>query len=82
MRNGAVGDICSNYFDLEGNLADEELDQRRIGISLTDLKKIPCKIGVVSGPHKASALHGALKGGCIDILYADEALGKALLAYL
>lgn len=79
---GAVGDICSNYFDINGQLADVELDQRRIGISLDELKKIPCKIGVVAGERKASALHGALKGGYIDVLYADEALGKALLAYL
>lgn len=79
---GAVGDICSNYFDINGNLADAVLDQRKIGISLEELKKIPCKIGVVSGSGKASALHGALKGGYIDILYADEALGKALIAYL
>lgn len=82
QNNGAVGDICSNYFDMEGNLANEELDQRRIGISLSAIKRIPCKIGVVSGAQKASALHGALKGGYIDVLYADEALGKALLAYL
>lgn len=82
LDSGAVGDICSNFYDKDGNMADQEMDQRRIGISLTDLRNIPCKIGVVSGVNKAAALHGALKGGYIDVLYADEALGKALLAYL
>lgn len=81
-EGNAVGDICSNYVDINGVLADEELAERRIGISLEELKKIPCKIAVVSGEKKAAVLHGALKGGYIDVLYADEALGKALLSYL
>lgn len=81
-EKGAVGDIASNYFDINGEMADEELAQRRIGITLEDLKKIPCKIGVVSGVDKAEVLHGALKGGYIDVLYADEKLGKALVEYL
>lgn len=82
QQNGALGDICSNYFDIEGKTADALLAERRIGITLEELKKIPCKIGVVSGVQKAAALHGALKGGYIDVLYADEEVGKALLAYL
>lgn len=82
QENGALGDICSNYFDKEGKTADDMLAERRIGITLEELKKIPCKIGVVSGVQKAEALHSALKGGYIDVLYADEEVGKALLAYL
>ena len=82
LEQGAVGDICSNYFDEEGRPVDDEFSKRKIGISLEELKKISCKIGVVSGIEKVKALHGALKGGYIDVLYADEAVGKALLAYL
>ena len=49
--------------------------------NLEELKKIPCKIGVASGLEKKEALHGALLGGYIDILYADEELGKEILNY-
>lgn len=82
QKNGAIGDICSNYFDMEGRQADKLLAERRIGINLEELKKIPCKIAVVSGVQKAKALHGALQGGYIDVLYADEKTGKELLACL
>lgn len=81
-ENGAVGDIASNYYDADGRMADFELEQRKLGITLEELKQIPCKIGVVSGCEKAQSLHAALKGGYIDVLYADERLGQALLAYL
>lgn len=79
---GAVGDIASNYFDLQGNAVDEELEKRRIGITLSELKKIPQKIAVVSGEEKAEALHGALTGGYIDVLYVDEKLARKLLSFL
>ena len=82
QQERALGDICSSYFDPAGRLVGENLEERRIGISLDELKKIPCKVGVVSGVQKAEALHGALKGGYIDVLYADEEVGKALLTFL
>jgi len=50
-------------------------------VAKEELKKIPCKIGVASGLEKKEALHGALLGGYIDILYADEELGKEILNY-
>ena len=48
--------------------------------SVEELKKIPCKIGVASGLEKKEALHAALLGEYINILYADEELGKELIA--
>ena len=49
-------------------------------MTLEELKKIPCKIGVASGLEKKEALHAALLGEYINILYADEELGKELIA--
>lgn len=82
QKQGAVGDIASNYFDKTGQSVDEMLAKRRIGVSLEELKRIPQKIAVVSGEKKAQAVSGALKGGYIDVLYVDEKLAQKLLSYL
>lgn len=79
LERGAVGDIASGYFDYNGNIIDHELAERRISLPLEEIQKIPAKICIASGKEKAAALHGALLGGFVDYLYADEELGRALL---
>jgi deoxyribonucleoside regulator len=73
LRNvGAVGDICTRYFDIEGNLVNNEYDARTIGVELTDLKKKKLRIGIAVGSEKADAIIGALRGGYMTSLYTDE----------
>lgn len=76
---GAVGDMCAIFFDTNGKLIPSTFDARRISISPEELKAIPYKIVVVSGMEKKEALHGALMGGFVDILYADEELGQEMM---
>ena len=80
LERGAVGDIASGYFDINGEIVDRELAARRISLPLEKFRDIPLKICVASGNGKAQALHGALQGGFIDTLITDEELGRALLA--
>ena len=49
IRRGGVGDVCSFHYDLHGQVLPLELHQRLIGISLEDLKRTPCVIGVGGG---------------------------------
>ena len=79
-EKGAVGDVCTCFFDARGEAVSSSFAKRRISITLEELKKIPCKIGVASGLEKKEALHAALLGEYINILYADEELGKELIA--
>ena len=79
-EKGAVGDVCTCFFDARGEAVSSSFAKRRISITLAELKKIPCKIGVASGLEKKEALHAALLGEYINILYADEELGKELIA--
>ena len=79
-EKGAVGDVCTCFFDAQGEAVSSSFAKRRISITLEELKKIPCKIGVASGLEKKEALHAALLGEYINILYADEELGKELIA--
>lgn len=38
-ENKAVGDIASRYFDINGNIALEEFDNRVVGFGLEELKE-------------------------------------------
>jgi len=79
QERGAVGDICSRYFNSQGEIAWPELDERTIGISIEDLKKIPRKICVAYGKHKSSAIKTAIHSGYINTLVADTDLIETIL---
>ena len=74
-----MGDVCSHYIDIDGNVADENLDGRVVGTSLEHIKKIPNKLMVAVGLEKAEAVLGALRGGYADVLYLDEPLARKVL---
>lgn len=76
---GAVGDICSRYFDINGRVCDPDLDARTIGLSLQELRRIPCVIALAAGLGKGQSLLGALRGGYIDVLITDAATATAAL---
>ncbi|CAA7600842.1 Homeodomain-like domain protein [Acididesulfobacillus acetoxydans] len=79
IKRGTVGDICSRFFDSNGNISDPDLDARTIGITLTALKKKKHSIAVAIGKEKCLPLLGALRGKFISTLFVDEILAQALL---
>jgi deoxyribonucleoside regulator len=76
---GAVGDVCSRYFDVNGNLVDKDLNERTIGISFDDLMKKQNRIAIAIGEHKAKAIIGALRSGIISSFYTDEITAKEVI---
>lgn len=78
---GAVGDILARYFDINGNICSEELNNRTIGVSLEHLKSIEYSIGVAAGEEKVKPIIGALRGGLINTLITDENTAKKVLEY-
>jgi len=81
IREGAVGDICGRYIDIDGNHCHTSLSDRMIAIPLDDLKKIPTVIGAAAGEKKADIIVGALRGGYIDVLITDEKAAVGVLNY-
>ena len=79
MRAGAVGDLCSRFFDRQGHPVWSELDDRTVGIGFDDLKRIPVVIGVAFGTHKVGAIRAALSGHLINVLATDAATAELLL---
>jgi Transcriptional regulator, contains sigma factor-related N-terminal domain len=79
QKKGAVGDICSRYYDIDGKIIDKVLDSRTVGISWETLKQKEYSIGIVSGDEKVKSLLGALNGGYINTLYSDENTARKVL---
>lgn len=77
--NKTVGDICSRFIDIQGKISNESLNERSIGIELSDLSKKEYGILVAGGNTKVEGIYGALCGGHANVLITDQYTAKALL---
>ncbi|WP_313022006.1 sugar-binding transcriptional regulator [Mobilicoccus sp.] len=75
----AVGDMCSRFFDENGDIALPELDERTVGISLADLRAKPTRILVAGGPSKIRPLEVALASGYATHLVTDAGTAARVL---
>lgn len=73
IRNeGAVGDICGRYIDVNGNICKNSLTDRIISLPLKELSEVPLVIGVACGNKKKDIITGALRGKYLDVLIIDK----------
>jgi len=81
LRNvGAVGEICTRFFDVDGRPCVTSLDRRMVALNLTQLRAVPLVIGVAAGRQKAAAILGAVRGGYVKSLVTDDVTAMAVLA--
>lgn len=76
---GAVGDIALRYMDRDGNTIDLEINDRIIGLTIEQIRKIPRVIGIAGGLAKHKMIRAALQGDILDVLITDLSTAKALL---
>jgi deoxyribonucleoside regulator len=76
---GAVGDVWGRYITAEGSIADHELDQRTLGLSLDVLRTAPRSIAVVGGADKHDIALAIAKNGLATVMITDEATAASLL---
>jgi DNA-binding transcriptional regulator LsrR (DeoR family) len=76
---GAVGDICTYHYNIQGCLVPLELHRRIMAIDLPSLARVPLVIGVAGGREKAEAILGALRGSYINCLVTDEVAANEVL---
>lgn len=79
LKETAVGDICSRFFDKDGQIANEKLNNRTIGIQLDELRNKDRSILVAGGDHKLEAIHTAIKAGFCNEIVVDQYTAKALI---
>jgi len=73
-----VGDINSNFIDIDGNPVKNSVQDRIININLEMLKEIPLNIALSAGEKKIESTRAALKSGVVDILITDSTIGEQL----
>lgn len=79
IQKSSIGDICSRFFDAEGRICNRDLDDRTVGITLSELCNKEYSILISGGEAKIHAIRAALKGKYANVLITDQFTGKALL---
>lgn len=78
VERGAVGQISGRFYDSSGKQLDLSINRRIISLDLDDLRDIETVVAVASGDSKAEAVSAAVRGGLVNVLIVDSALGNAL----
>lgn len=80
LVKGVIGDVGLRFFDISGNFIEDEINERVIGLTHIQLKKIPRIIGVAGGEEKYLSILAALRGKWINVLITDEQTAQFLLS--
>jgi DNA-binding transcriptional regulator LsrR (DeoR family) len=78
-EEGAVGDLCGNFFDIDGRAHPGPFAERIVGIGLTDLAAARVAVACCSGAGKVQAIVGALSGRLVNALVTDEHTARGVL---
>jgi DNA-binding transcriptional regulator LsrR (DeoR family) len=78
-QEGAVGDICLQFFDASGTTVRTPLSERVIGISPAQLRKAKRVIALAGGKRKVASIRAALKGKWVNVLITDGHTAKSVL---
>lgn len=79
IQENAVGDVCSRFFNKNGEICDEKINNRTVGIDLEQLKAKERTILVAGGEKKIEALHSALSSKMANTLIIDQFTAELLL---
>ncbi|KMT37810.1 sugar-binding transcriptional regulator [Melissococcus plutonius] len=78
----AVGDVVSRFIDSKGQIVNNELNNRTIGIELEELKAKDSSIIIASGLGKVAGVHTVLSSGYANLGIFDSALAQYLVDYV
>jgi DNA-binding transcriptional regulator LsrR (DeoR family) len=76
---GAVGDICLRFFDASGIPVVTPLNERVIGMTLSQLQRVKRAVGIAGGKEKLNPIRGALQGRLINVLITDRFTAERLI---
>jgi lsr operon transcriptional repressor len=80
VAGGMVGDIGARYFDAAGRPVECDVNDRVVGLTLDELRRIPLRVIVAGGRDKDRAIHAALETGLISVLVTDAGTASRVLA--
>lgn len=79
VDKGAVGDVVGRFVDANGNVVDQLLDERTLGISLDDLRAAKTAIAVIAGEAKRDICGTVVSSRLCTVLVTDEANAEYVL---
>lgn len=71
-ERGAVGDILGRFVDRDGQIVDQSINDRTVGLQLDQLPGVHRSIGVVAGDDKKDIAIAALRAGYVSVIITDE----------
>ncbi|TNV11099.1 sugar-binding transcriptional regulator [Buttiauxella sp. B2] len=81
LNQGVVGDIAGyDFFNVQGEHVNTVMDDRVIGLSIEELRHIPCVVAIASENSKALAIMGAIRTGVIDIIATSSRNIRTILS--
>ncbi len=78
-EKGAVGSVCAQYYDINGNTVACEWNEKCLAMPLEEVRRNPMTVGIASGDEKVDAILGALRGGIVDLLMTDAITASKVL---
>ncbi|QIQ21047.1 sugar-binding transcriptional regulator [Zophobihabitans entericus] len=83
IHQGVIGEIAGyGFFNIQGKPVDTVMNDRVIGLSIEELRSIPCVIAIASENTKATAILGALRTGVVDIIATSASNVRTVLNLL
>jgi DNA-binding transcriptional regulator LsrR (DeoR family) len=80
MRSsGALGDALGRFYDRSGQEIFTNFNDRVIGLTISELKKIPTRILVAGGAKKYQAILAAIEGNIANVLVTDIKTAESLI---
>lgn len=78
-KDGAVGDIFGHFINNQGELLDETLESRVIGMDISKLRLKDYAINISTGEELVNAIHASILGKYCNVLITDTTTAKLLL---
>ena len=75
----AVGDVCSRFYDRNGDAVPFEGSERLIAVQLEALRHVPVAIAVAVGSDKVDSIIAGARGGYFNQLVTDPVTASAIL---
>ena len=75
----AVGDVCSRFYDRDGEPVSYPGSERLVATSLEDLQRVPVTIAVAVGEEKIVSIVAGARGRYFNQLVTDVSTASALL---
>lgn len=74
-----VGDICSRFYDINGDMVETTMGEKTLSITMAKLKQARYCVGIAMGEEKYSGILGALHGRYINCLVTNKETAESLL---